>query len=529
MLKMINMKFKQQLKRLADIPFKEYLLFFSKNLIPYFPMLYTLLILFFGFTLYNGGSYQIDSENDFFNSYIPHAEKLLNGNLVVDDYRGPLYIIILALFKLIFNDYLHSAVFISAVSSGFFLFFIFKIIENLFSVKEAIIVLLASSFNLYLAKFSYAPGTDMLTAALAAAGLYFFFNKTDEGKIFPLIYSASFLSLAFLTRYNSAILILMVIPIILFSRKFFREKLKRITAAGVFVAASVILITPWGIYTKQKTGEFLYNKNYMNVALALESNIQFDWETAWIKAKAKYSSAADLIVKDFDSLIAASIKNLFIHAGKDFYYLLGWHWGIFLFIGLFTLKKIKDQKQRYFLMIFLFNFLMLTLVFYSTRFSFFLIPAYIIAALRGIEFAEEKFPVLLKAKFKLVHLLLLLSLLQSIWYNAYVITGGKELQTVITEIKNNDINIEGKKLAAMRPHIAYHLGLKWFKLPYHNSYDDIINKLKEEKIDYLFIGSNEIEKRKDLSSFIKTDGSYPDLKLILKLPDQKIFLYKFIY
>jgi hypothetical protein len=491
----------------------------------FFPIGFAVAVLAAGLLFHTTGSYHIDSENDFFNSYVPHAEKFLNGNLVVDDFRGPLYIIVLAVIKSFVGDYLQSGIVISSVSAGVFLFFIYKSALLFFHSQKTIFIILFTAFNPHFVKFSYGAGTDMFCLALISGGLYYFFKGGGKREI---IISAVFLALAFLTRYNSALFLVLVPGMFLLD--WVRKRERTMIYKGVlFVVTAAVISIPWGLYTQERMGEFFYNKNYKNIALSMNNGFQFDWEEAWRSKGEEYNSLSELVKGENINLVKSVAANFFIQISKDLLILIDWLWAPFILAGFVFMVKKREKKEVYFLFPFLAYLLSLLIVFYSTRFSFFLLPLYGLIAYNGIiwflEIINRRF---IRSGGYVFPSMLLFTLISAIWYNAYIITP-PELNKVLAALKSNNVLMEGEKLAAMRPHLAYHLGMKWEVIPYERSLETSMKELKRKKIDYLFIGKAEVEKRKYLEKLREPSNAPVTLKPVVYLPKEAIILYKIIY
>ena len=168
------------------------------------------------------GNYGVES--DFYRSYVPQAKQFLNGNLVLDQNRGPLYQIVLAFTALLFNNNFFSAgKFINIFFAGITLIFIFKIIDSIINKKAAYLTVLLVSVNFQFMKYSYEAGTDMIFFALDAASIYYILkNKDLNSKDFMI--AGIFSGLSYLTRYTAISLIISATIILVIS--YFRYKNK---------------------------------------------------------------------------------------------------------------------------------------------------------------------------------------------------------------------------------------------------------------------------------------------------------------
>jgi len=155
-------------------------------------------------------------ETDFYVAYVTQAKELLKGNLVIDQYRGPVYQFFLAITGLFFkNDYYSAGKFLNVLCASISLLFISKIINTIFNRNGALFVVLFVAVNQIFWRYTYEPGTDMLFLLFYTSALYFLLSSKDLNNRNLLI--AGFLTgLAYLTRYTGISLILLTTVIFIF-------------------------------------------------------------------------------------------------------------------------------------------------------------------------------------------------------------------------------------------------------------------------------------------------------------------------
>ncbi len=185
-------------------------------------------------------------ETDFFWDYVPKAKSFINGDLQIDQFRGPLYPIVLSLVNLIISNYFISGIVIGVLSASILLFLTFELIKRIFLPTVSFFVTLLLASNPIFVQYTYSAGTDMMFNALAAATLFFFF-KDKELNYRNIIIAAVLGGLSYLTRYNGVFLLGFVF-IILFVNYWNKNWLQRIKSSFVFVAVFILTFTPWGIY-----------------------------------------------------------------------------------------------------------------------------------------------------------------------------------------------------------------------------------------------------------------------------------------
>ena len=472
-------------------------------------------------------------ETDFFWGYVPHAKKFLSGIIEIDSFRGPVYPAVLGIVKLITSDFFVAGVLIAVLSASFVIFFTFEIQKRIFSPAIAFVVTLLLAFNPIFVQYSYSAGTDMFFGAIVTSAIYFFFKNKQVN--YKNIMIAAFLSgLAYLTRYNGVFL-LGLIFIILFVNYWNLIWAKRLKISAIFFVVFFITITPWGIYCLSKKGSFFYNENYKNIAYELYGKGKIQWDKFWFKESNQFSSLTDVIKRDPEKFTSKMSANVVSHFMYDMQRLMGWFVGAFVALGILLLlirnpkKYWKSRENAYYLMnIFFFGILLL--VFYSERFSIFLIPFYAVIAVQP--FLREEFKLTRKipktAGYVILIALCVITLSKSISFNSSRIFSGPRQMLVMRDwFEKNMPGLEsGKKIAARKPHVAYYLNMDFYLLPLVNSYEELISKLRKDKVDYLFFSPMEAMVRRKMEYLLDPKSNHPGLKVVLYFKNPPAVLYK---
>ena len=455
--------------------------------------IYFILMAIISFPYHKIGDYGI--ETDFFWSYVPQAQSFLDGTIEIDKYRGPLYPMILALVQIITGNYFSAGILIAVLSSSIVIYFIYNILRNLFTPLVALIATILMAVNTTFNLYTYSAGTDMFFFLIASAALYFLL-RNKEYKWSNLLLAGLFAGLAYITRYNGVFIVITTLAVILFINLFKTTWLNRIIASAIFIGTFIIIITPWGVYTHKEKGKAFFNQNYQNVAYEYLAKGEMGWDEFWYQGnRDKYSSLSQVIFKEPAKFFKQYFNNGFDHLGKDLSSLIGWHISIFSLLGLLLLFSKPPNKQQwsYYLASLLF-FAVLLLVFYSERFSLFLIPFYTVFAVNFL-FAENKF---LKDKIvKSNVLIILLSGILIIWtfsnsytYNSENINSGDKNLLKLKEQfdKAEPIETRGDKIMARKGHIAYYLGLEKPWVPNASDYNEQLALILRSGVDYVSYG-----------------------------------------
>ncbi|HEY6437764.1 MAG TPA: glycosyltransferase family 39 protein, partial [Ignavibacteriaceae bacterium] len=382
-------------------------------------------------------------------------------------------------------------------------------------------------------QYSYSAGTDMFFNALAAATLFFFLKNKELNKK-NLILAALFGGLSYLTRYNGIFLTSFVV-IILFVNYWKINWTERIKYSVLFIIVFLITISPWGFYSLSQKGSFFYNENYKNIAFEVYGKGKISWDDFWFKESSKITSLNEVIFKDVGLFFTTSINNVGDHFLSDMEKLLGWQLGVFAILGLILLvisnplKRWKELQTGYYI-VNLFFFALVLLVFYSERFSIFLIPFYLVVAVQPLFFEKLKVSKFLPqtAKFLLLSGLIVFTFVKAYSFNSENINSGPtELLTLRNWYEENIPQKEkGKTVAARKAHVAYYLDMDFKLMPMADSYNEFMNKLRKENVDYLYFGIAEAGLRNELQFLIDPKGNHPGLEVVVYFMNPPSVLYR---
>jgi hypothetical protein len=501
----------------------------------YLSLIISLLFLFvvgiLSFIFHTVGDYGI--ETDFFWGYVPNAKGFLEGTIPMDAFRGPLYPMVLGIVGFVIGDFFKAGILIGVISAAVVIYVTFEIIKRVFSPYTAFFVALFLAVNPVFVQYSYSAGTDMFFSALASLTIYYFLksSKLTYGNI---VLAGIFGGLSYLTRYNGVFLLSFIV-VILFVNFWNLSWKKRFVTSIVFVVVFVLTFSPWGFYTLSEKGSFFYNENYKNIAFEMHGKGKIAWDEFWFKESSKITSLTDVVFEDpvvFVSKVAGNIGDHFLN---DMEKLMGWHIGVFVILGLLFLivrnpfRFWKSRETGYYIINFFF-FGLLLLVFYSERFSLFLIPFYAVIAF--YPFFSEKYKVrkFVPQKFGLllVFALIIFTFIKSYSFNSANINSGPKELLVLQKWYDKNIPEEerGEKIAARKAHVAYYLDMEFKLLPMADSYEEFISKLREQEVDYLYFSTIEAGMRRQFQSLLNPKQKHPGLEAVVYFENPPAVLYK---
>jgi len=494
-------------------------------------MVYFFVMAIVSFSFHKIGDYGV--ETDFFWGYVPAAKDFLNGVITIDAFRGPLYPIILGIFGFILSDFFNAGILIGIISGAFVIYFTFELVKRIFSPKVSFFVTLIFACNPVFVQYSYSAGTDMFFSALVTATLYFFFKET-ELSYKNLVIAAILGGLSYLTRYNGIFLFGFVI-VILFINYWDINWLNRFKTALVFVAVFIITFSPWGIYCLSEKGSFFYNENYKNIAYEMHGKGKISWDEYWFKESSKVTSLQDVVFSDTGTFFSKVINNVGNHFVKDMEMLMGWHIGVFVIFGLILLiisnpLKYWRSRETGFYLLSIFFFGLLLLIFYSERFSVFLIPFYSVLAVQP--FFLNKYKIQKFAPFKFSYVLMIgliaFTFAKSYSFNSSRIDSGPKELLVLEEWYDKNIpeSERGRKIASRKAHVAYYLDMEFSLIPMADTYEELISKLKENNVDHLYFSTMEAAMRRQFQFLLDPRQSHPGLEVVVYFGNPPAVLYK---
>lgn len=445
------------------------------------PLLLCLLLLSVVWSQRGNGSFGV--ETDFYGCYAPQAKHLLEtGTLEVDHFRGPLYPILLA----------------ATVAATPFDYFQSAFLLNLLSIVGLFWVLTRfhppspsphppSSVPLWLTLFSpvllfaaVQAGTDLVFVFLTTAAVYFLHRHRFWA-------AGATIAAAMLTRSNGIALLLPALFMLWTARRARSAFILHPSSFAVLLPLSALLI--WGLYTKSVTGDFLHNLNYLNTAALGLPNL----DSFWYNTKVHPHGWAEVLSNPrvWHEINLQSPKVI---------------WGILnlallplIPISLYNLIK---HKQTLLLISLSALILPLFLVHWDTRTALPLLP---LLAL-GLLFRSPSVHGGIKGG--LLTLLLL----------ANFAFGYTDLQ----ELRKRDDGVElmvakvadqlgplNSTLCSRKPHIAWETGCHWVPLPY----DQIFESCARDSVQYIHIGSFELQLRPQLRDLLKHGAFYPHYRI----------------
>jgi hypothetical protein len=475
------------------------------------------------------GDYNV--ETDFYWSYVPQARHILEGALPIEDFHGPVYPLVLALISWVTSDLFHAGVILSTLAAAFSLYLIFELLRKLFRPDIALLGFFFVAVNTTFVRYSYTAGTDMLFMAFVTASTYYLLRE-ETLRWTNIGLAALFAAIGYLTRYNGLSAAVGVPAAIILANPFQQSMRERVKASGIFLAAFILFISPWGVYCLIQKGSFFYNKNYLNIAYEMFAKGKIGWDQYWFGEAQKFTSLTQVIFTDPGQFVLSLIKNLIDHATSDFNLLLGWQIGAFSLIGIIAFIRTRPTARVLsYLLIGIAFFGVLLLVFYGERFSMYLLPLYVALALRALSapaLAEYRFWKKIHAGGVIAIILVIWTGYDSMEFNrANIDSGPREVLGISQWFHQNFGDKErGKIVIARKPHVAYYLDLKMETFPYVDTYDQLLAEMRRVKASYLYFSLMEAGMRPQFQKLLDPRAAPKELRPLTYTTNPPAVLYK---
>jgi hypothetical protein len=489
---------------------------------------YFVVLLTVGLAFHRIGDYGV--ETDFYATHAPNAQQILAGKVVVNEFKGPGYDLVLAAIGGAMGDLFAAGILISCLSASLVLLLTHRTLARLFSVDAALVVSLALATNYNFLELSYTASTDMFFNLLAVSTVYILVRR-DPLRPRELIAAGAIAGYAYLTRYNGVFLHgAFVVGVVLLGSKRL-DWMRRAEALALFFSSSLLLVVPWGLYCLETRGNFFYNGNYLNVAYEMFGRGGVGWEAFWHQMGPHFGSYLDVVRYAPTVFLQRVAVNLIGHFWLDVSRLVGLPLGVFACAGILVLVVEKvDRKQATFFVFSLVCYLVLVPVFYLERFSLYLAPTILLLAV--LFFQWRRLPALGLSRFRLTHAVLLAAVLVSaqsaVRRVAAGIDSGPAEVLMVRDAFHSRYGVprEGTRIVARKAHIAYYLGMEYLGFPYVGTADELIMRCRESGARYLFYSRIEAGMRPQFRFLLDPRNAPPGFKPVVWVAHPPAVLYE---
>jgi hypothetical protein len=471
-------------------------------------------------------------ETDFYAELVPQAQALMSGAFDPGNYgaKGPVYSVLLSATYIAARDWFRAGVILNLLASAVFLVACHRLLARLFNRTTAHIAILAIATNYTFQSFTCQAASDMPFMALSVLAIYFVFDeRRSRGTI---VIAALCASLAFLTRYNGAFL---VVGSLAYLSLVGDTSRRRMRDAALWLAVFIVSGLPWYIPNALATGSPIHNDNALSVAMEFYGVDEdgFNYER-WtenlpevLREKIEQSeSGPDISIMDvarvgpghFVAHLALNTVRYFLaHLSR----LIGWRLGVFVLAGIGLFWFARPGRRR--MLFFLFGavlFMILTLIFFNERFALFLLVFYLPIAIWP--FTTRRVRGLLRG-FSMLPVILMGVLIASyaVTSTPRVVAEMKRDVRFLTGLKDLGLALgaqtgdSGALLAARKPHVAHYAGMYPIMFPPVGTVAELRLFCREHDVGYVLYSGVEIAFRPEFRALVQFQDPPPGLVAVV--------------
>jgi tetratricopeptide (TPR) repeat protein len=472
----------------------------------------------------------IMTETDFYGAYAQGAADIQRGKFDAGRYSvvGPGYEVALALVGFVIRDLFLAAELLSVASSVAILVLWFLLLRVRAGAGLGLMAIVFIAANAHFLRHAYSATTDALAIALQAAGLFLLLGR-DPATSLPIARAAlagGLIGLAFLTRYNGAVLLPAGLAAIALGGVGSQNRWR---IAIAFTAGFLAPVVPWMIWSATHGGAtgFQFHHNIAYDVFARARGIP--WDDYQRDLQSQFPTLAHVIARDPGAVFSRMIFNVWDHLRQDATSLLTVPVALCAGIGL-VLAVVDGILRRVWPMLLTGALLFLTLVpvFYSERYSLAILPVY--AMLAGWAFASPRFALALRSprvwlKPLLVALPLATALAASQKVQARVMD---QLPVETLEVADSLRRYAqpGDKIIARKGHISWLAGLEPAGFPFVDSLEVLARYTQDNDIRWIYFSWPEAETRPRVSWLLDTAAVVPGLTVRASTRPHPAVLYE---
>jgi len=469
----------------------------------------------------------LESESDFFDSYVLQARSFLHGSIAVDPYRGPVYPIMVALIslplRLLGAGYFESGIILSVLAAGAVLYFTQRLLSRWLEPTTALAATLLITVNWVFVRYSYTTGTDMVFAAQGAAVLFAAFSPQTARGWRPGVLGL-LCGITYLTRYNGVVLFLVVLASVFLFDVWRLSWLRRARAVLLLIAGFVVVLAPWALYSKAQTGHYLLNRNYLNIAYGAYMTTEGTTEEFLAEHPGAFNGFHDVLFYDPPRLVHEVGVHAIQHSLLVMRRVLSFPLSLFMIIGfVWLLFKRPPRGLVLYALTGMVFYALLFLIFYSDRFVLLLVPIACTFATLGFVFVSDAVSnrTRIPPFARWLHVaLIVLGLIACVAFNARVIRGSDPVFREMGEAfaREHPGHDTGTTVVARKGHFGYFAGLKTVGLPLVHSHAELMEYVHRVGADYLFFSYVGYNTRPDLIYLSDPRLPHPGLVLLSLAP-----------
>jgi tetratricopeptide (TPR) repeat protein len=504
-----------------------------------FAAVYTVVFAIISFGWWDIGGYGV--ETDAFSAFLPNTRKLLSGDFTpLDGFKGPGYHIAVALVSIVFRDLFISAKVVAILSAAAVIIVMFRAVNRNINQLTAWITVGLIAFNAQFMLYTVQVGTDMYFLALCVGTACLILEKRT---LKWTLLAGALTGFTYLTRFNGLFLIAAGFLIMLLADRDERDLKARLLRTGVFLGAAFLVVLPWSLYTLSEGRGFFFNRNYLNVGYLMWGEGTVSWDQYWAFVKPVFGSFGDVIMGSWGLFIWKLMQNSVVHVWQDLTRLLAdvgtgftiplaFLWAAAIIGGIVLAIRRWQWKTWPAILIGLAGYGILVTVFYGARFSLPMLPFYAVAAAIPVGLLATDPEIernLRRAIGAGTAVLIAAGALAGYNQTQMLLSGAPTEVAAVARAMAGNVE-PGAKVLARKPHIAWHLGLKYGQIPMIRTIDELPEIAMKQRAKYLYVSTIEAALRRPLIPLLTNPANAPTyLKALVSTPGARpSILYEFM-
>ena len=446
-------------------------------------------------------------ETDFYGDFAFYAREWIAGRpSLMNGFRGPLYYIVLGLAGSLTRDLFVAAKLLSLVSAAIVIRVACALLRRLHGSSAAIAGGLLMVSSATFVGSSYRACSDLFYA-IFFTGTVFFLLANEDTSIRDWALSGFLAALAYLTRYNGAVLVPAALGVALIRLRPMRCIPSRLLA---FLGIWALVVAPWALYVWHQTGNPFWSSAVKNVAIEVYSGDANRAQTGGFASAVSVTSLRDVWSICPKQFLTTLTGNLGSHLWSDARELTGLPWAILACIGfVIGFRSWRNRRSMALAWIGFLTHASLAIVFYNARFMLTLLMFWAAALGSGVTgaatFLGNRLAWLrtgrtarrnvagIRSRWIVLAPLVILSLIFTI--RGIVASqnvgnrGGMPIELLDLARKARQTGARfgpDTPIAARKPHIGYYLGAPVVSIP-----PGLIENLRKSGIHYLLVSGSE--------------------------------------
>lgn len=491
-------------------------------------------------------------ETDLLGDLIPAARALRAGHIDAAhfEFKGPGYPVLLAAAGALVGDDWMGARVLNVIGAALGAWFVYRVASRFLGPASGLFVLCGLFLNPVWVLAGVEAGTDMPSFALSMCATDMVLRARR-----PRSWGAAgfVAASAILTRYNAVSLVPAALVTLIVAMRgrslpvaeprddFPRERTWRTALSGLapYMVGLALPLAAWALAGWIATGAALQSRNYLNVAFQIYGR-GGTWDEFWLDAGLRFHSLFDVLAFDPRRVAVLLGRNAALRWIDDLRQLVPVWIGVPALLGMLFVWP----RRRGVIPIgahFAFAYLVLTTVFYNTRFFLYLVPFYLMGAAALIfevpiarpggtgksRTGGRAIPVALRVA---VATILLLGSGVVMWARVRAQLAHEPLEVRVAAETLRRIAPHGGRIMARKPHVAYFAGMDLVPLPQVDTFMDLFTAARATRADYLFYSGIEADLRSQFWLLEVKGIQLPGLEVIesrVLAPYQYYTLYRF--